>query len=66
MGKIHDDVNYSHLHNHCELDEEEEDEEGDDHVYYDLEKPGGDDYEDPDKDETSAGAIEYEVPARLK
>lgn len=48
MGNVHDDVNYSHLHNCLEQDEEEDKEKGGEHMYHVLEKPGGDDYEDPD------------------
>ena len=39
---------------------------GENHIYHVLEKPGDDDYEDPDKDLGENSAMEYEIPLPLK
>ena len=39
---------------------------GENHMYHVLEKPGDDDYEDPDKDLEENTAMEYEIPLPLK
>ena len=44
----------------------EEGESGEKHVYHVLEKPGSDDYEDPDKDSEENTATEYKTPLSLK
>ena len=44
----------------------EEGESGEEHMYHVLEKPGDDDYEDPDKDLREDGVEEYEIPVPLK
>ena len=43
-----------------------EGESGEKHMCHVLEKPGGDDYEDPDKDLEENTATDYEIPVPLK
>ena len=57
--------NHNHQDNHT-MNGAEEGENGEEHMYHILEKPGDDDYEDPDKDLEENTAIDYETPVPLK
>ena len=57
--------NHNHQDNHI-MNGAEEEERGEERMYHVLEKPGDDDYEDPDKDLEENTAVDYETPVPLK